>query len=84
MFIHNLYKGDYGVKYFVCKDFGLIPLINKKTESKFYRIIINIMPSSLRLITKISAKRKANGLVLTDSGSVFSLKNLRDFNEVVI
>ena len=26
MFIHNLYKTDHGLKYYVCKDFGLIPL----------------------------------------------------------
>ena len=38
---------------------------------------------SFRLITKISEKRKANGVTLTDSGSDISLKNLRDFDGLI-
>ena len=34
-------------------------------------------------MTKISAKRKANGLTWTDSGSDVSLKNLRDFDGLI-
>ena len=34
-------------------------------------------------MTKISAKHKANGLTLTDSGSDVFLKHLRDFDGLI-
>ena len=38
---------------------------------------------SFRLITKISAKPKANGLTLADSGADVSLKILRDLDGLI-
>ena len=71
---HSLYKTDYSFRDYglcldiwfmdyVCKDFGLIPLNWEETRikslwnhNKFHEII------SFKMISKISAKRKVNGL----------------------